>query len=421
VKTWTLLLLMLVVAAAAAFGWQTLAADPGVVSIRFGDTQVETTLVFALAVLLLAWGLLGWLARLLRWPLRAWSQRRQRRGRERIAAGLTALAEGDHRRALRELERAAHHAELRAPALLATARAAHARGETQRAQAALDDAAKDAPAAALALRARFLLEHGKSDEALRVLKPAAAAQNLSPAGWVQLAEAAMLCRDHATALQAIDALARADARSAESIGALRARALTAVLADAPDADSLNALWSGLPRTQRSTPEALAAYARRAAALGQVLAAMDELESALRRRWSERLIRVYGELGEAHADTRLQRAEGWLDLQPRSPELLLALGRLCIQSRLWGKAREYLERGLAFAPSAALWEALGDCRAGQEAPADAQVCYRNALALMRGESARPLAEAVRAPLDTRASVGEERSEHGVPRLAVPGER
>jgi HemY protein len=417
-KIWMLLLILLIVACAAAFGWQWLALDPGAVSIRAGEWHIDTTLAFAVVVLLVLWGLFGALARLLRWPLRTWSRRSRRRGRERVAAGLTALAEGDHRRALRELERSSQHAELRAPALLATARAAHARGEDARAQAALDDVARDAPAAALSLRTRFLIERGKPEEALALLKPEAAAKNLSPAGWRQLAEAALLCGDHETSMQAIEALARDGTHTPDAIANLRGRVLAAALGDAPDAEHLNRLWSDLPRNQRGTPEAIAAYARRAAALGQVLAAMDEIETALRRNWSERLVRVYGELGEAHADARVQRAEGWLGTHPDSAELLLALGRLCIQSKLWGKAREYLERGLVFAPNAALWETLGDCRGAQDAPTDAAICYRNALRIARGEPTQALAEPVRAPLDTRASIREERSEHGVPRLAPP---
>jgi len=416
-----LLLVLLIVACAGAFGWQWLALDAGAVSIRAGNWHVDTTLVFALIALLVLWGVLGALLRLLRWPLRSWTRSRRRRARERVAAGLTALAEGDHRRALRELDRATHHAELRAPAMLASARAAHARGDDERAQAALDAAAQDAPAAALTLRSRFLLEHGKADEALALLKPEAVAKNLSPAAWRQFAEAALLCGDHASATQAVDVLARGDAQSPEAIEGLRRRVLSAALADAADTEQLNRLWSELPRTQRSAPDAIAAYAQRAAALGQVLAAMDEIESMLRKQWSERLVRVYGELGEAHADARVQRAESWLGAHPDSPELLLTLGRLCLQSQLWGKAREYLERGLVFAPNAALWEALGDCRAAQQASDDAAICYRNALRIARGESTQPLAENPRAPLDTRASIREERSEHGVPRLAAPGER
>src|SRR5262249_31353821 len=150
------------------------------------------------------------------------------------------------------------------------------------------------------------------------------ANSLAPNGWRLLAEAALLCGEHALSMQALDACARADAHAPDALAALRIRVLTAALRDAPDAESLTRLWAELPRAQRTLPEAIAAYARRAAALGQMLAAIDELEAALRRQWSERLIRVYGELGEAHADTRLQRAEGWLAARPDDAELLLAL-------------------------------------------------------------------------------------------------
>jgi HemY protein len=420
VKPWIILLLLVVAAAAVVFGWQALAVDPGLLSIRLGRTHIETTLVFAILVLLAAWIVLGLLWRGLRWPLRAWKLRSQRRGRERFATGLTALVEGDHRRALRALEKASHHPELHAPALLATARAAHARGDAERTEAALDEAAVHAPAAALALRAQFLLEHGNAEAALALLKPAADKNDLPPVGWRLLAEAALLTGDSALALRAVDALATNDALTPEALVALRARVLAAALAATPDSEALTELWSGLPRAQRAMPEAIAASARRAAALGQPLAAMDEIETALRKQWSERLAAVWGQLGPAHADTRLARAEGWLSAQPDSPALLLTLGRLCVQGKLWGKAREYLERGLALSPSAPLWETLGDCMTGQGNAANAAVCYRNALRIARGEATQELSDAARAPLDTRASIAEERDAHGMPRLAIPKE-
>lgn len=417
-KLWILLLLLLIVACAAALGWQALAVDPGYVLVKFGQTSIETTLVFALAALVLGWGLLGLLWRALRWPRAAWSRRSQRRGRERIAAGLVALAEGRYEHASRELERASHLSGLRAPALLAAARAAHARGESARADAALDEAAAVAAPAALALRARFLLEQGKAESALALLRSEPKNAAASPRAQRLLAESALLCADHSTARAALAALARMQALTPTALAALEVRVLAAALAAAADGERLNALWSDLNRAQRRVPEAVAAYARRAAQLGQMLAAISEIEAALRRQWSQRLVRVYGELGEAEADTRLRHAEGWLAAQPNSTGLLLTLGRLCIQCKLWGKAREYLQRGLGVEPSAPLWEALGDCCTGQELVADAARCYRNALRLARGESVESLGDAGNRPLDTRASVIEERSEHGVPRLALP---
>jgi len=413
-KVWLLLLLLLAIACAAAFGWQQIAADPGYVLVRYGVTSIETTLVFALAFLLLAWGALSLFGRLLRTPLAAWSRRRRRRGRERISRGLVALAEGRYASALRELERASHLSGLQAPALLGAARAAQARGDRERAGALL---AQAPPAAALVLRARFELERGRPAAALALLKQEMEKSTLPPAAWHLLVESALQCGEPVIALEALPKLARAQALTLADFSALEARAQAAALAAAPDRERLGQLWSNLPRGQRRPAEAVAAYARRAAELGQVLAAMSEIEAALRRQWSEALIANYSELGPAEAEPRLRHAEGWIADQPNSPGLALTLGRLCIQCKLWGKAREYLERGLAIEPSAALWEALGDCSRGREERDLAALCYRNALRAARGEptEALPGLAGVPAALSTRASVIETRSPHGVPQL------
>ncbi|HEX6834890.1 MAG TPA: heme biosynthesis HemY N-terminal domain-containing protein [Rudaea sp.] len=428
-KTWMLLLVLLLVACAAAFGWQALAHDPGYVLIRLGDTSIETSAVFALVALLVLWGLISLAARLVRWPLAAWSRRSRRRGRERIANGLVALAEGRYAHALRELERASHLSGLEAPALLAAARAAHARGDAARTQAELARADEVAAPAALALRARFLVEQGDPAAALALLTAKVGRPDpsvvpsrnkvdkstLVPMAWRMLAESALACGDVVHARLALDALNGSQALSPQAFADLESRTLAATLAGATDAAHLQTLWSGFTRAQRRSPDVLGAYARRAAALGQTLAAVSELEDALRREWSEPLARAYGELGPAEVDTRLRHAEGWLAAQPNSAALLLTLGRLCNQSGLWGKAAEYLERGLAIEPSPALWEAYGDAARGQGGETNAQSAYRNALRLVRGEATLPLAASRLSALDTRALMIEERTEHGVPRL------
>ena len=415
-KLWVTLLLLLLIACVAAFGWQILAVDPGYVLVKFGNTSIETSLVFALLMLVVGWGVLSFAWWLLSWPRAAWSRRTRRRGRVRIASGLVALTEGRYAQALRDLERAAHQSGLHAPALLAAARAAHARGDNERAQALLGKVAHAAAPAALALRARFLLEQGKADAALALLKPQAKAATLAPAGWRMLAESALLCGDHAVALDALAPLARSQTLKPLAFSALESRVLAGALTGAAESESLNALWSGLSRTQRRIPEAVIAYTRRAAALGQMLPAMSEIEALLRKEWSEQAIRAYGELGPADSETRLRHAEAWLPEQLESSGLLLTLGRLCVQGKLWGKAREYLERGLAIDNAPAMWECLGDCAAGQGNRDEAASCYRNALRVARGETVEAL-PGMRAVLSTRASVIEERSEHGVPRLPV----
>ena len=90
-RIWIAVLALLLVACAAAWGWHALALDPGSVLVRFAGWRVETSFVVAVVLLLLAWGVIGLLWRVVRWPRAAWRQRTRRRGHERIADGLVAL------------------------------------------------------------------------------------------------------------------------------------------------------------------------------------------------------------------------------------------------------------------------------------------------------------------------------------------
>jgi HemY protein len=415
-RVWRWVLLLVIVATLVAFGWHWVAEDPGYVLLRLRGWRIETTLVAAVLILLLAWALLTAAWRLLRWPFGAFSRRHRRLSQQRMGDGLIALIEGRHGDAERDLNRASRLDSLRGPALLAAAEAASRRGEHGRALEALNQASQSAPQAARVLRARVLRREGKPAEALALLIPEADKGTLTPGGWRELALAALAHGDIRRARQALDPLQKSGALGSRAYATLEAQVLTATLHAAPDGASLNTLWSQLPKAQRRVPAVIDAYARRAAGFGLTLPAMDEVESALRREWSPLLIETYGTLAGDDVEARLRRAEGWLDAHPNDANLLLTLGRMCVRLKLWGKARQHLERSLALTPSVAAWEALGDSFAGSGNAEQAQRCYRNALALIRGDAVDQLPQEQRAGrLDTRPVAIEERNEHGVPRL------
>ena len=144
--------------------------------------------------------------------------------------------------------------------------------------------------------------------------------------------------------------------------------------------------------------------------------MSEIEAYLRKDWSDAVVLAYADLLDADTGARLRNAEGWLKAHPNNVALLVALGRLCIAGRLWGKAREYLDRALLIREDALVWEATAECLSGEGDHAGAEVAWRNALRATRHEATAPLPGAQpRRALDTKAVVVEERSEHGVPRL------
>ena len=414
-KLWRWILLLVIIAALAAFGWHWVAEDPGYVLVKFRGYTAELTLVAAVVAVVVIVAIIGVIWQLVRWPFGAISRRHRRTSRQRMSAGLIALMEGRNGDAERDLQRASRLDSLRGPALLASAEAASRRGEHSRALETLGEAAQSAPQAARVLRARFLRREGRPAESLALLAPEADSGSLTPGGWRELALAAVAAGDMRRARQALEPLQKSGAIGQRAYTSLEALVLTGAILAASDAASLNTLWSQLPKPQRRIPAVVDAYARRAAHFGMMLPAMDEVESALRREWSSQLVATYGNLSGDDGEGRLRRAEGWLDAHPNDAQLLLTLGRMCVRARLWGKARKYLERALALEPSSAIWEALGDVYAGDGDNLQAQRCYRNALAMARGEAVQLAPHEQRGPLDTRPVAIEERSEHGVPRL------
>ena len=415
-RLWRWVFVLLIVAVAAALAWHWLAADPGYVLVRMRGTTLETSVVVALAMLVFAWLMVGIAWLLLRWPFRAWGRAVKRRGRERLANGLTAFAEGDYLQAERDLAKAAQHEAFKTPALLVLARAAHERGAEDRATQALDDVGASGERAADALRARFLIENGKPREAFDLLKSKGAQDNLSLRGRHLLVDTALSLGEPQVALDALPPLARSQSLTPEAQAELETRVLGAALVAAPDATALNALWSRATRAQRRRPELIEAFARSSAAFGQTLAAMDEIESAQRREWSNALATAYGDLGDAEPAARLRSAQAWLAQAPNSAPLLVTIGRLQAQQNNAAAAEESLQRALALAPSADAWEALGDVRRLAGDTTGATAAYWNALRASRGESVLAIAPLqTRGPVDTQPIAFEERSEHGVPRL------
>lgn len=417
-KAWIGIIALLLLAATAAFGWQWIVEDPGYVLLRLRGTSVETSVVFLLAFLLLVWASLSILWRLLRWPLRAWIRARHRRARENLAAGLTAFAEGRYQHAERCLAKATRQTALRGPAYLAMARAAHARGDDEGAARALEQAQGEIDGAVLAQRGRFLVERGRHAEALALLRPRMSA-GLVPVALQALIEAALNEGDVQAALDALASLTRTQALSPAAMAALETRVHVAALSTAASQSRLETLWNSVPKGRRREPVIIAAFARRAAGFGQTLAAMDAIESAQRREWSEQLALSYSEIGPAELVTRTRHADAWLAIAPNSPALLTTLGRLCRDQKLWGKGIQYLERAVEIADSAPAWEALGDCHIGAGDESSAIRCYTNALAIRDGRNPLPLLEGSPDRVDTHASVIEERDSHGVPRLPKTG--
>ncbi len=414
------LLALLALAALGALAWHLLAADPGYVLVILRGYSVESTLVVAIAAVLVAWLTVRVLVWLLRLPFRAWRRHARKVARERLAGGLLALHEGRWARAEKLLTRAASDPLHRLPALLAALRAAEARGDTDSVAALRARVAENGDTVALAMfDAESLLRRDQPAAALDALATAGATSTLPPRG-IELKMLAQLRSGHAQdAVALLPALRQSQLLEGAALDAFEAEITAAALRQARNADELAQRWEIASRSQRQHPLVVGAYAERAAALGLEDQAAAAIEHALKKQWAEPLARLYGHVPRGQRGSPLKAAEHWLKSQPNSPALLLALGRLCREEALWGKAEDYLHRALAQGAGPEAWEELGHAHAAQRDDARARHAYANALRIARGESVLPMPGRGLRELIQDEAVAEERSAMGVPRLPGPG--
>ncbi len=138
-----------------------------------------------------------------------------------------------------------------------------------------------------------------------------------------------------------------------------------------DPDALLALWNSLAPAERQSPRLADLAAELLIALSRHQEARKIVEDALAHNWDARLLRRYPETVQTDALPLIQKAEAWRKERPEDPDLMFALGRLCLHQQLWGKAQSFLESALRLADDndalvirthralARLFEQLGD--------------------------------------------------------------
>jgi HemY protein len=207
-------------------------------------------------------------------------------------------------------------------------------------------------------KAEFLLDERRFDEARSVLRELHAHGPRHVAALLLILRAEQGMANWEEVLRTANALEKHGAMPAEALDSVRTAAHVALLARGPfDRDTLARQWDGTPRSERFRPRIAAAAARAFMQLGDCRRAHRIIEEALERKWDGTLALLYGECTDKDALERLERAEKWLRDRPAEAELLLTLGRLCVQRELWGKAQSYLEASLATRPTQAAHIAL----------------------------------------------------------------
>ncbi|KHA74431.1 heme biosynthesis protein HemY [Pseudomonas chlororaphis] len=376
-------IVFLVIAATAALGFA-VAQHSGYVLIAYKSFRYEASLWATLAVIAVLWLLIWGIKALVELVMTSsgvvnpWSRRnRSRRVQVAIEHGQLDLAEGRWASAQRHLYRAAE-AE-RQPLLyyLGAARAANEQGNYEECDRLLERALERQPQAELAIalsHAQLQTDRGDTDGALVTLQ---AMHDRHPRNAQTLRQLQRLYQQRgewSAVIRLLPELRKDKVLPPAELAELERRAWGENLSLAAQREedgsvglqSLTRAWEQLTSAQRQEPPLVLTYAEQLRQLGAQVEAEEVLRTALKRKYDSHLARLYGLVRGSDPARQLQTAEGWLKDHPNDPSLLLTLGRLCLQTSLWGKARDYLESSLrvqrnpeACAELARLLAQLGD--------------------------------------------------------------
>jgi HemY protein len=373
--------------------------EAGYVLFVYPPYRVELSILLfglaAAAAFLLVYAAVRLLGHALGLPatVRAYRARRRReRAHAALAAALQAFYEGRYSRAEKDAALAFEHGPAPGVAALLAARAAHQMRDFERRDRWLDRASaigERLQAAVLVSRAELALEDRDFGAARTALR------SLRGGGPKHIATTRMLLRAERGAgawdevLRLAGQLVKRDAISPALADEYRTHATVELLQrSSDDAGAFERRWRAIASRDQVQPRVAGAGARLATVLGNANLAREILEKALAVEWSAALVELYGTLPEdmepaariAAARARIERAERWLLERERDPELLIALGRLCAQAELWGKARSCLEASLSFGETRAAHVELARLAERLEQPSDAQRHYRRAAEL-----------------------------------------
>ncbi len=397
------ILLALIVAAtlAVAIGILSYYNGPGYVVFSFMDTSIETSFVFALGAIATAFFIFYYLIRSLSSLLKIpdylglrYHKRQAEKARNSLIKGLIEISEGRFAQAEKILLKQVEHSDTALLNYLIAARAAQQQGAYERRDEYLRLAHESTPSADIAIgitQAELQLAHQQYEQALATLSHL---RELSPRhAYVKklLARTYQQLGDWDQLHELLADVRKSSLMPDVQMQQLEVDTYTGLLSQSiqqQDTEKAQRIWKEIPRNLKDNVDVLNLYVDYLISKQQDDEAAELIQQHLNQQWHESLLHKYASLHVSQPQKQLETAEAWLQQHSRNPVLLLALGKLCIKSELWGKAKNYLETSLSIKPMAETYLSLAVLLEDKMHEAEeAQSLYRQGLKLL----AEPVAE------------------------------
>ncbi|HEU0231186.1 MAG TPA: heme biosynthesis HemY N-terminal domain-containing protein [Burkholderiaceae bacterium] len=434
-RTWLWIILVFVLAVALGL---VLREHSGNVLIVAQPWRIELSLTLAVLLLIAGFFVLYVVIRFLAWLVsgparfRAWrGWRGEKRDHELLESGWLNVLEGRFTQGEKELAKVMGNTRSqprKVLAGLASARASHYLGEFSRRDEALKFAREQAGTeprlkdAAATVAAEMYLDQNRPQDALVLLQPLQDASSRYFNATRLLLRAHRQLNNHDRVYDLTRLLLRRGVLDKPQAMPIIETAAAARLR-AGGMDAFKAIWSDLRADERTLPDVALAAACVQDTQGNHDEAAKILEAAIAVNADPRLLNAYGRCPPDQVARRLGKAEVWLKSRSEDPDLLAALGNLCLIGQLWGQGEHYLLRSMKIRGDVRIHALLGNLydRLGRQP--DAMKHWRLAsgvagtLPVLATNQALPSADmrSDPAPIDV-ARAAEPVTPHGVPMAA-----
>ena len=163
--------------------------------------------------------------------------------------------------------------------------------------------------------------------------------------------------------------------------ALSETAYQAIFSTLTTSDDIIACWKKVPYTLKSSPLLLRIYTDQLLMHPESQNQVEKiLKKSLQEKWDLHLIENYAKVKSAAPEKLLHHAEKWFEEDATRPGLALALAKLNLQQKIWGKAQYYLEYLIEKQPSPKAYYLLATLNEQLGNKAASNSCWQAGLAL-----------------------------------------
>ncbi|MEO1889946.1 MAG: heme biosynthesis HemY N-terminal domain-containing protein [Cycloclasticus sp.] len=344
--------------------------EPGYALLSYGTLSVETSLAVLVFITLFAFSAFYLTLRTLLTVKRApkslgqWNtKRKQANATKALNKGLIDSAEGNWQQSERLLVKHAKNSDTPLLNYLSAAHAAQSQNAYDRRDDYLFKAGEALPEQIHAIhltRAKLQLAAGQLEQALATLQQLKSATPKHPIVLTLLMNTLQQLGDWHSVYTLLPSIKNNRKISQDKWQAIEHETLLHLFSSASmeDKATLAAIWKTLDKTQKLNADYLAAYTAYLIKTGKSQIAEELILKGLKNQQTDALLNLYSQLN-IDINKKIHQLEKWLKSQETRPTLLNTLAKLCLQQKLWGKAKTYLDKSLSIQATSQAYLLLGE--------------------------------------------------------------